>query len=154
MSKKSKILLGTISVLVLIQFIRPEKNNGSAASENDIFNTVKTSEEVKNILIKSCYDCHSNHTDYPWYNNIQPIAFWLAHHVKEGKEELNFSEFKNYSLKKQLHKLEETVEMINENEMPLSSYIIIHKNAKLAASEKQLLINWATEGRRLLQESH
>jgi hypothetical protein len=105
---------------------------------------------VKTILNKACMDCHSNNTRYPWYNNIQPVAFWLANHVDEGKEELNFSEFKTYKLKRQDHKLEEVVEMIQEGEMPLSSYTITHGDAKLTESEKQLLINWANEGRKAL----
>jgi len=147
MSKKRKILVLLITIIVIIQFIRPEKNTGQVYGENDITAVITTSDEVKNILEKSCFDCHSNNTVYPWYNAIQPIAFWLAHHVDEGKDELNFSEFKNYKLKRQDHKLEEIMEMIEENEMPLSSYTLIHGNAKLNDTEKELLINWAKEGR-------
>ncbi|MBL7883099.1 MAG: heme-binding domain-containing protein [Bacteroidia bacterium] len=147
MSKKRKLILALVAIIVLIQFIRPAKNIGQSYGENDITTVVTTSTEVKNILEKSCFDCHSNNTNYPWYNNIQPIAFWLADHVNEGKDELNFSEFKNYKLKRQDHKLEEIIEMVEENEMPLSSYTITHENAKLSDFEKETLIKWAKEGR-------
>jgi len=147
MSKLKKVLVVLLVILVAIQFIRPDKNIGNSYGANDITQAIATSNEVKTILDKACMDCHSNNTAYPWYNNIQPIAFWLNNHVEEGKEELNFSEFKTYKLKRQDHKLEEIVEMIDENEMPLSSYTIIHKEAKLTDSEKQLIIDWANAGR-------
>ena len=150
MSKLKKVLLVLLVILVAIQFIRPDKNIGNSYGANDITQAITTSDEVKIILDKACMDCHSNNTRYPWYNNIQPIAFWLANHVNEGKEELNFSEFKTYKLKRQDHKLEEVVEMMQEGEMPLSSYTITHGDAKLTESEKQLLINWANEGRKAL----
>lgn len=147
MSKLKKALVVLLVILVAIQFIRQDKNSGAVYGENDVTATITTSAEVKSILEKACFDCHSNNTVYPWYNNIQPVAFWLNNHVEEGKEELNFSEFKTYKLKRQDHKLEEIIEMIDENEMPLSSYTIIHKEAKLTDSEKQLLIDWANAGR-------
>ena len=145
MSKKIKISIGIVAVLVLIQFIHPEKNNGIADGENDITQTVNTSAEVKNILQTSCYDCHSNHTEYPWYANIQPVAGWLAHHVDEGKQELNFSEFKTYKLKRKTHKLKEVVEQLEKAEMPMPSYLWIHKNAVLNQQQKQLLMDWAKQ---------
>ena len=109
MSKKKKVLIVIISLLLLIQFIRPERNLGVADTEKDITHSVTVSPEVKNILEKSCYDCHSNHTEYPWYANIQPIAGWLANHVDEGKDELNFSEFGTFKLKRKIKKLKEII---------------------------------------------
>jgi hypothetical protein len=150
MSKLKKVLVVLLVILVVIQFIRPDKNIGNSYGANDVTQAIATSNEVKIILDKACMDCHSNNTSYPWYNNIQPVAFWLANHVDEGKEELNFSEFKTYKLKRQDHKLEEVVEMIQEGEMPLSSYTITHGDAKLTDAEKQLLINWANDGRKAL----
>jgi hypothetical protein len=150
MSKLKKVLVVLLVILVVIQFIRPDKNIGNSYGANDVTQAIATSNEVKIILDKACMDCHSNNTSYPWYNNIQPVAFWLANHVDEGKEELNFSEFKTYKLKRQDHKLEEVVEMIQEGEMPLSSYTITHGDAKLTEAEKSLLINWANEGRKAL----
>jgi len=127
----------------LIQFIRPERNNGNAWGDNDLLHYTAVPENVKSILENSCNDCHSNHSEYPWYTNIQPLGFWIQHHINEGKEELNFSEFMQYKPKRQKHKMEEIVEMIREGEMPLESYTLIHKNARLNDKQKQELIQWA-----------
>ena len=153
MSKKRKVLIAIISLLVLIQFIRPEKNTGVADTEKDITHSVTVSPEVKNILEKSCYDCHSNHTEYPWYANIQPVAGWLAHHVDEGKDELNFSEFDTYKLKRKTHKLKEVIEQVKTGEMPMSSYLIIHKEAALNEEQKTKLIKWVEESILVLQDT-
>lgn len=138
MSKKKKILYGLLIVLVVIQFIRPARNNGELDNENAIF----TSLEVGKVLQTSCFDCHSDKTNYPWYTNIQPLGWWLNNHITEGKRELNFSQFESYSLKRKLKKLKEIREQIQEGEMPLSSYTLIHSYAKLSAEEKDLLIKW------------
>jgi len=153
MSKKRKIGVALIAVLVLIQFFRPKKNVGVADAPTDITHSVAVTPEVKNILEKSCYDCHSNHTEYPWYFNFQPVAGWLAHHVEEGKHELNFSEFDTYKVKRKKHKLKEIIEQLNEGEMPMSSYLIIHKDATLSEEQKNKLINWAEESMTALQDT-
>jgi len=142
---KKKILIILIIVLVLIQFFRPAKNISIAKSTTDISNIYQMPNDVSLILDKACNDCHSNNTKYPWYFNIQPVAWWLDNHIREGKEELNFSEFGTYSLARQYHKLEEVKKQVDENEMPLESYTIIHTDAKLTNAEKKKLTNW-TEG--------
>jgi hypothetical protein len=94
------------------------------------------------IVNKSCANCHSNKTDYPWYANIQPLGFWLDDHVDEGKRKFNFNEFASYRIGKQNHKIKEVIEQIEEGEMPLKSYTIIHKEAILTEAEKNTLIHW------------
>lgn len=138
-----KIGIALAAMLVILQFVRPTKNEGIALTENDITHAINVPADVQQILETSCYDCHSNHTTYPWYTNIQPLGLWMQHHVDEGKEELNFSEFKTYTLKRQKHKLEEIAEQVNEHEMPLSTYTLIHKNASLSPEQMTLLTNWA-----------
>lgn len=147
---KKKILIGIAVVLVICQFIRPEKNIGEVYGENDITQVINTSSEVKNILDIACMDCHSNNTIYPIYAEIAPASWWLKSHIDDGKKHLNFSEFKNYKLKRQDHKLEEVIEMIEKNEMPLASYTWIHFDAKLTESQKALIIDWAKKGRKQL----
>ncbi|NDC30124.1 MAG: cytochrome C [Bacteroidetes bacterium] len=146
--KKIIIVLGVI--LVLIQFYSPQLNNGTALGGNDFTHTMSVPNDVMQILKTSCFDCHSNHTDYPWYSKIQPIGIWLANHIDEGKRELNFSEFNTYKAKRKRHKLEELVKEVKEHEMPLSSYTIIHKNAVLTNEQAQLLINWADSAYQLI----
>lgn len=149
MSKKKKFLYLLIIIFIIIQFIRPERNLGKRETENTIF----VSNEVGQILQTSCFDCHSNYTVYPWYTNIQPIGWWLNHHVNEGKDELNFSEFETYSLKRKLHKLEEIKEMVDENEMPLPSYLWIHGDAELTAEQKDVISKWVVETRGYLSDT-
>ena len=141
-----KILIGLLLVLVVLQAFRPAKNI-SADTTNDISKSYPVPEEVKTILTKSCFDCHSNNTVYPWYAEIQPVAWWLNDHVKEGKREINFNEFSTYRIGRQYKKLEECLKLVKENEMPLESYTIIHKNAVLSDTEKQTLSTWFTSVR-------
>ena len=143
MSITKKILIGLLGVFIIIQFIKPDKNQSDVVTPNDIFANFQSENSTKQLIRTACYDCHSNNTVYPWYAEIQPLAWWLADHVKEGKSELNFSEFATYKPKKADHKLEEVIEMIQEGEMPLKSYTLIHDNAKLSDGQKKAIITWA-----------
>jgi hypothetical protein len=140
-----KILFALLMVFIFIQFFRPEKNESTAQTPNDIFAHYEAPENTKQLIHTACYDCHSNNTVYPWYAEIQPVAWWLADHVNEGKSELNFSEFATYTPKKGDHKLEEVVEMIKEKEMPLKSYTLIHGDANLSDAQREELSKWAEE---------
>lgn len=137
-----KIGYALIIILIIIQFIRPTFNSGEALGANDITHSMAVPDDVSKILERSCFDCHSNHTNYPWYTNIQPVGYWLQHHVNEGKEELNFSEFNSYNGKRKNKKIKEIAEQIKEAEMPLFSYTIIHKEAKLTSAERDAINKW------------
>jgi hypothetical protein len=139
MKKKLLIIIG--SLFLIIQLFPISKNLSKEYSQ-DISTIEKITPDVANILKSSCYDCHSNNSIYPMYAFIQPIAWWLQHHIDEGKDELNFSEFASYSPRRRFHKLEEIKEQILENEMPLYSYTIVHTLAKLSEQQKSILINW------------
>ncbi len=139
---KKNIFLTLLVLFVLIQFVRPEKNQSNDFSK-DISTIMPMSASLQQTLKTSCYDCHSNHTDYPWYSEVQPVAGWLQHHVDEGKSEINFSTFAGYKLRRKYHKLEEIVEQVEKGEMPMSSYTLIHQNAVLEEAQKQEIILWA-----------
>jgi len=130
-------------VLVVIQFFHPERNISTAVAPNDISRIYPVDDTVNTILQKACNDCHTNNTRYPWYANIQPVAWWLHDHIREGKRELNFNDFASYRLAKQYHKLDEMIELVEKEEMPLSSYTLIHSDADLTDAEKLALTNWA-----------
>lgn len=136
------ILLGLLTILLLAQFIRPAKNLSNDLT-NDISKNYPIPDSVQAILKVACNDCHSNYTVYPWYAEVQPVAAWLANHVEEGKEHLNFSNFTARRVAVQNHKFEEIIEMVKEGEMPLASYTWIHRDAILSEMQKQTLINWA-----------
>ncbi|MBC7829620.1 MAG: heme-binding domain-containing protein [Chitinophagaceae bacterium] len=140
---KKKILLTLLAIIVIIQFIRPSKNKSTEISANDISRHYAVQANVDGILKRSCNDCHTNNTTYPWYTNIQPVGWWMQWHVNEGKSHLNLSEFATYAAKRQHHKLEEVIEMVKEGAMPLNSYLWIHGNAKLSAEDQATLVNWA-----------
>ena len=141
---KKKIGWALLIIIVVIQFIRPEKNKAATISANDITRHYAVPADVNKILSRACNDCHSNNTSYPWYSNIQPVGWWLANHVKDGKKHLNFSEFASYEPKRQHHKLEEVIEEVKENHMPLDSYLWIHDEAKLSADDKKTVLLWAS----------
>ncbi|HPZ87406.1 MAG TPA: heme-binding domain-containing protein [Flavihumibacter sp.] len=142
-----------ILVLIVLQLFRPDKSNVSASpSKANINNFVTVPAEIDQLLKTSCYDCHSNNTSYPWYANVQPVGWWLSHHVNEGKNELNFDAFGDYTLRRKYHKLEEIDEMIEQEDMPLTSYTLIHKNAKLSAEQKTQLIAWSEKARKEMEE--
>jgi hypothetical protein len=139
-----KLLLLLIVVLIGVQFIPKDPKNQSSEIQPMAIEIVHTvPDSVLNILKNSCFVCNSNNTNYPWYANIQPADWWLNDHIVEGKDELNFSEFGSYALRRQFHKLKEIEEQVEENEMPLESYTIIHQNAALSATDKQLVTKWA-----------
>jgi hypothetical protein len=145
MSLPKKILLATGIVFIAIQFIQPVRNKSGQVLATDISKTVSISDSVQAILKNNCYDCHSNNTKYPWYSNIQPIGWLLAKHITDGKEALNFSEFGSYSQRRQLSKLDEIINAIRDDIMPLMSYKLMHKHAQLYANEKTIFINWAQQ---------
>ena len=132
-------------ILVIIQFIRPEKNNGGLEGIVAFKTETRPSDKIFSILKKHCFDCHSNQTIYPWYAEIAPISYWLADHVNHGKEDFNMSAWDTYSIKKKDHKLEELIEEIEKGEMPLNSYTWIHGN--LSKKDKELLMQWAVLAR-------
>lgn len=137
-----KLLLVLFVILMVLQAFRPEKNT-SGNKENDISSLYPVPDNVEQILVKACNDCHSNSTVYPWYAEVQPIAWWLDDHVKDGKKHLNFNEFASYRLAKQYHKLEEVFDEVKGGEMPLESYTVVHRDAKLTDAERNILMDWS-----------
>jgi hypothetical protein len=138
--RKIGILL--LSILVIIQFIQPTRNISNGLGQNDISHVYAIPQELHQTLVKKCYDCHSNNTRYPWYFNIQPIGWWLAAHVHDGKEHLNFSEFRKYAPEKANHKLEELLEVTEDRSMPLESYTVFHKDTELTPQDEAAVKVW------------
>ena len=135
-------MLGVITLLVIIQFFRIDKTNPAVLQKNDFISITNPPENIKQLLKTSCYDCHSNESTYPWYTNVAPISWWVKQHINEAREELNFSEWGAFTEKRKKHKLEECFEMVEEGEMPLKSYLIVHDEAKLTTEQKNELVVW------------
>lgn len=134
-------IVGLIT-LVGIQFISADVNKQEVISSSDIRDVYDVPVNVMNILENSCYDCHSNNTNYPWYSQVQPIRLIMDHHVEEGKEELNFSEFANYSERRKRNKMRAISEQIEKSKMPLPSYLWLHSDANLSNEEKNILMEF------------
>lgn len=133
------VVLVIIGVLVLIQLVPVRKTNPMVESD------LTAPPEVKTILKKSCYDCHSHETIWPGYSMIAPISWLVAAHVNEGREYLNFSTWNRYDGKKQLRVREEIWHEVSRGAMPLKSYLWLHSQARLPQADRQVLQAWATE---------
>lgn len=143
MSWIKKILLVILVVIIAIQFIQPARNESGRVLPTDISKIYNIPAQVQSVLKNACYDCHSNNTNYPWYSYIQPGGWWLAYHIRAGKAELNFSAFGDYSSRRQGSKLFSITKSIEDGTMPIPSYTLIHKNARLTKSLKAMIIDWA-----------
>lgn len=135
-------MLGPAVILIGIQFFQPPRNQSDDVPASHIERVYAVPQNVKTILVQSCYDCHSNNTSYPWYSSIQPGAWYMAKHIRKGKEELNFSDFGKYSARRQRNKFSAMAGQIKDGEMPLSSYTLIHRNAVLSQEDKRVLMEW------------
>lgn len=146
-----KVAVALLLIFVAMQFYRPEKNQAQGDHTAQFLTETNPPDKVKIILQQTCYDCHSNTTEYPWYNNVAPVSYWLANHVKDGKKHLNFSAWESYSAKKKDHKLEEVIEMVEEGEMPLNEYTWTHEEANLSEEQRNDIIEWAKQTRAFYQ---
>lgn len=128
---------------IVIQFIRPNLTNPPVVAEQTIEASVTIPENVKTILSRSCADCHTNTTSFPWYAQIAPASWFLADHIREGRHELNMSEWGTYNDLKKKKKLEEICEQVESREMPLPSYLWIHRDAAMSGEDIKVLCDWA-----------
>lgn len=130
--------------LIVIQFFPITLNESDTVPQSDFMVENQVPATIKNRLQVSCYDCHSNNTDYPWYSKIQPAAWYLEDHIQEGKDELNFNEWAEYSDRRKNSKLRSIISQIEEDKMPLDSYTLIHKDAILSDEDKRMIIDYMT----------
>lgn len=137
-----KILVILLVAFVIIQFFPIDKTNPPLNSGMDFLKIKNTPPEIAQIINTSCYDCHSNETKYPWYSSISPASWFLKNHINEGRKHLNFSIFATYESKRQIHKMEECIKMIEKREMPLESYYIGHQDAKLTDNQRTELVKY------------
>ena len=140
--KAKNIFFGLIGGLALLQFFPVDKTLPPTDEAQEFHAVQNPPDEVFSLLKNACYDCHSNHTRYPWYTNVQPVGWWMQDHVKQGRAELNFSEFGEWSDFERRDVLDHCAQLIEKGKMPLDSYLPMHPEARLTAQQKTLLINW------------
>ncbi|MEO7192985.1 MAG: heme-binding domain-containing protein [Vicinamibacterales bacterium] len=138
MGRRTRRLMGILAGgLVLVQFIRADRSNPPPEIE------MPAPPEVQTILRRSCYDCHSNQTRWPWYSNVAPVSWVVARDVHQGRQHLNLSTWNRLSLEKQPRAIREIWEQVAEGEMPMSLYLPLHPDARLSADDKATLLAWA-----------
>ena len=131
-----------VAIVLVIQVIPVERNVSTVPAGQSFERTEKVPANVAAILKVSCYDCHSNNTRYPWYSELQPGAYFMAQHIKEGKEELNLDEFNDYSKRRKKAKIKSIISQIEKEEMPLKSYLLLHPDAGLTPNKKKVLLQF------------
>lgn len=131
-----------VAIVLVIQVIPVERNVSTVPPGQSFEKTEKVPANVAAILKVSCYDCHSNNSRYPWYSELQPGAWFMAQHIKKGRDELNFDEFNNYSKRRKKAKIKSIISQIEKDEMPLRSYRMMHSSARLSAADKMDLIDF------------
>jgi len=139
------IVIVLIAAFVVVQFFRIDKTAPPIVQAETLEAAVAVPPDIALILGRSCNDCHSFTTIYPWYSNIQPTAWFLKDHIDDGRRELNFSIFNTYKPKRKAKKLEEICEQVESKEMPLPSYLWIHWDSALKAGEAKALCDWANQ---------
>ena len=132
-----KVMIGLGAVVVLIQLVRPSMENAPVTGD------IVVPAEVHTLLKRSCYDCHSNETTWPWYSQVAPVSWLVARDVNGGRKHLNFSSWESYEPGRKLKKLKEIAEEVGDGEMPMAIYVVMHSEAKLTEAEKKTIVDWA-----------
>jgi Haem-binding domain len=127
------------AALAAIQLVPVERANPPVESD------IAASDEVKRILRRSCYDCHSNETRWPWYARVAPVSWLISHDVKEGRQELNFSVWNQFTGGRRARKFKEIVDQVEQEKMPQWYYVLLHSDAKLSPADKVTIVNWAKQ---------
>lgn len=137
------ILIGIVAALAVMQFIAPQPNASALPpGPNDFIVRYNPPPEIRRMLLTACYDCHSDNTRYPWYAHVQPVGWWLADHVKDGKRHLNFSQFGASPPNRQAKQLDHISDEVTNHTMPLRSYTWIHHDARLTDAQVNALSTW------------
>jgi hypothetical protein len=154
MARLMKLLgLALVLILLVLQFFQPDQNNAPADPELDMLSLVSPPDESAELIRKACYDCHSNQTDYPWYSRISPVSWYLDKHIREGKEELNFSVYGALDKVDKIGLFADFCDVLDAGTMPLQSYTLLHKAARLSQEERTLLCDWSEmEALRVMRE--
>jgi len=141
MSKRRAVLAAIVALFIAAQFVPVDRTNPAVGEE------ITTRAEVAAVLERSCYDCHSNRTKWPWYSNVAPVSWLVANDVSEGREHLNFSHWREYAAKDRERLAQEAVEEVEKGAMPIKIYLLLHRGAKVDGKELELLKAWAQEER-------
>lgn len=137
MKRLRKPALVLLALILLLQFVPAGRTNPPVQEE------IAAPPAVEGLLERSCYDCHSNTTRWPWYSYVAPVSWLLVRDTNEARRELNFTEWNRYDARERAERLEELAEEVERGAMPLPLYLFAHPEARLSEPERRLLIDWA-----------
>lgn len=141
---------GLALIFVALQFVRPRAFNPPSEASRAVEAHVRVSPEVESILARSCMDCHSNRTEWPWYSNVAPVSWFVADHVNHGRKHLNFSDWARLDREEARQMLDGICVLTKHGSMPMRSYTFIHRDAVLSPADVRALCDWSQEERRRL----
>jgi hypothetical protein len=138
---KSIFALAAIAIIVgQVETVEPAASQPGSHAMPPVFNS-----QPARVLLRACGNCHSNHTDWPWYSHVAPLSWWLAWDVRKGRERLDWSQWETYSPRQRSDKLESICGLISTGRMPPRLYRSLHPEAKLSESEKKEVCSWVKE---------
>jgi len=147
------LLISLVCLFILIQLKRPARTNPAVDESQTIEAHTQMPPQVKDILDRSCRDCHSNKTEWPWYTNVAPLSWWITDHVNQGRKQLNLSEWGKLDKDRQDKKLRQICDEVEDGAMPLPSYLPMHPKAKLSEQDKKTLCDWTAAERERLSRA-
>src|SRR5437870_8365382 len=152
---KALKVTGIVLIVVFLgmQAVRPARTNPPIDESQTINAKTQMTPDVASILDRSCRDCHTNKTVWPWYTNIAPVSWWLSNHVNDGRRSLNMSEWAKLDQNRQDRKLRQICDEVQDGVMPLSSYTPMHPAAKLSDQDKKTICSWSESERARLSNS-
>jgi hypothetical protein len=139
-------------VFAIIQLFQPDRNNSTENLKSELTNLYKLPDSIENLLSTTCYDCHSNNTDYPFVINIQPFGWYMESKVTKGKKHLNFSEFGNYKKEEAIEKLEDIDLAMQNNRMPLQAYRWYNSESNLTEEQRATISAWAKQLKEIIKK--
>ena len=145
------ILLGSF---ILIQFLRVDKNVSDEVSPFDFLEVNADMPDMLQASFKtSCYDCHSNNTNYPWYAHLAPFSWIIDQHIRNGKSEMNFASYGTLDDRHKIGLLNDICEAVSDSTMPPQNYLMLHRDAILTPGEITAICEWTeTEALSILRK--
>jgi hypothetical protein len=143
MIKPMKLIFALLSVTLIVGGAGTEQRSGTELRNTGL--PLSPHSEPATILMRACGNCHSNHTDWPWYSHVAPVSWWIARHVSEGREKLDFSAWETYSTRQKRDKLESMCGLISTGRMPPRMYSVMHPEARLSEKDKNAVCAWVKE---------
>ena len=144
-TRLTRIVLGLAILFAGIQLFRPDRTNPPVTAEQSVQATATVPAEIDAVLRRSCYDCHSSETRWPWYSGVAPMAWAVAHDVHEARAQFSFSEWGTYPARKRIALLEKMCDEVREGKMPLKQYVWLHRDAALSETDWKSVCDWSME---------